>query len=334
VLSASLPWLTTQANRVITMAGEPVVLRGVSLIGMDGARPDPAKGYAAGAGITDALLDQAIGWGANVVRVAINRRRVLAGADRWTGWDYLREIDDLVRRLARAGVYTLLSLRRLDDNTIFGTQFAGGHIVPNEIAPHPDFDAIGMWRVVAEHYADEPAVLFDLYTAPRHAAPDDLTGYRSDWDLWTLWVQMTVADVRLAHPRALCFVAGLDDGTDLTGLPVPGSAGDPIPNLVYAAHLTSRRSTHWPAIRALARRHPVFVTEWGGSDSDVTWGERTALTLRAEGLGWTAAHWNADPPLVKADRDRLVPTRFGVVVQRAFVSSAGDAITRAPSSAQ
>ena len=338
VLSGSLPWLTTQGNRVITIAGEPVILRGVSVVGMDGAPPDSARGYAAGAGISDALLDQATAWGANVVRVAINRRRVLAGTDQWTGWDYLRELDELVRRLAQSGAYTLLSLRRLDDTTIFGTRSDGQRVVPNEIAPQPDFDAIGMWRLVAERYADEPAVLFDLYTAPRTAASDDLTGYRTDWDLWTLWVQMTIADLRLVHPRALCLVAGLDEGTDLSALPIPGSAGDPIPNLVYAAHLTPRKSAPWPAIQALGRRHPVFVTEWGGSDADLTWGERTALALRAAGIGWTAAHWNAEPRLVSRVNDRLVPTRFGMVVQRAFALAASDSIAprspAAPAAAQ
>jgi hypothetical protein len=303
VLSGSLPWLTTKSNRVITITGEPVVLRGVSLIGVDGS------------GITETFLDEAIAWGANVVRVAINRQWVLAGNDRWSASDYLREIDALVRHVAQAGAYTVLSLRVPEDTT----------------TPHPDFDVISEWRLMAERYASEPAVLFDLFTAPRR--PDaNQPGSRRDWDVWTAWVQMTVAGVRLVHPRALCVVEGLDDGADVSGFPIPGSAGDPIPNLIYAAHLTPLRSAHWPAVRALARRHPVFVTEWGGSDIDVTWGERTAQVLRAEGIGWTAAHLNAEPALLHQVRDRLAPTRFGVVVQRAFALSARDAVS-APAAA-
>lgn len=298
VFSGSLPWLTTKANRVITITGEPVVLRGISLIGM------------ARTGVAEALIQEAIAWGANVVRVAIDSRRAFSGAGISSGRDDLHELDAQVRRIAQAGAYTLLSLGGRDDGT--ATEARG--------------DALAMWRLIAERYADEPAVLFDLDTAPRPSAPDDPDGYRSNWDLWTAWVQMTVAAVRLVHPRALCVVLGLDEGADLRGFPIPGSAGSPIPNLIYATHLTPVRSSHWPAARALARRHPMLVTEWGGSDIDVTWGERTAQALRAEGIGWMAVHASAEPALVRAIRDRFAPTKFGVVVQRAFALSARDTV--------
>jgi hypothetical protein len=224
-----------------------------------------------------------------------------------------------------------LSLRRLDEVTAFGTRTTGhGVRVPHDIAPQPDVDSVGMWRLVAERYAQEPAVLFDLYTAPHAPLPDDLTGYDTDWDRWTLWVQLAVADMQLVHPGPLCFVAGLDDGSDFSGFPVPGTAGDPIPGLVYAAHLTPRSPNMESRLRALGRRQPVFVTEWGGRDADIAWGEKTALALSAAGIGWTAAHWNGEPGLVRLDRDRWVPTTFGRVVQRALAITAEDRIARPP----
>jgi hypothetical protein len=266
-----------------------------------------------------------------VIRLAINRGRVLSGAGPWNAFDYLRELDRLIDRAARGGAYTMLSLRRLDEVTAFGTRTnEQGVRVPHDIAPQPDVDSVGMWRLIAERYAQEPAVLFDLYTAPHAPLPDDLTGYDTDWDRWTLWVQLAVADMQLVHPGPLCFVAGLDDGSDFSGFPVPGTAGDPIPGLVYAAHLSPRSPAMESCLRALARRQPVFVTEWGGRDADIAWGEKTALALSAAGIGWTAAHWNGEPGLVRLDRGRSAPTTFGRVVQRALAITAADRIARAP----
>ncbi len=318
-ISGSLPWLVVNGNQIVNLDCNPVRLRGVSLLGLDSAPPDPERGFAAGATITEAMIDTILGWGANVIRVAINHQRVLNGLGAWSGWDYLADLDWIIRRAAEGGAYTMLSLRRLDESTVFGTlPAANGERITNFIAPQPDYDTVGMWRLLGERYADEPAVLFDLYTSPHGALEDDLTGFDTDWDLWTLWVRLMVAETRLQHPRALCFVSGLNWATDLSGFPVIGTEGQPIPNLVYAAHFYPRRDNPLTAMRALARSHPVFVTEWGGGQAEVSWGERTALALREAGAGWTAAHWNADPPLARAADHRIAPTPFGMVVRRAL----------------
>lgn len=318
-ISGSLPWLLVNGNQIVNLDCNPVRLRGVSLLGLDSAPPDPERGFAAGAAITEAMIDAILGWSANVIRVAINHQRVLDGSGAWSGWDYLTDLDWIIRRAAEGGAYTMLSLRRLDESTVFGTlPAANGERAPNFIAPQPDYDAVGMWRLLGERYADEPAVLFDLYTSPHGALEDDLTGFDTDWDLWTLWVRLMVAETRLQHPRALCFVSGLNWATDLSGFPVIGTESQPIPNLVYAAHFYPRRDNPLTAMRALARSHPVFVTEWGGGQAEVSWGERTALALRDAGAGWTAAHWNADPPLARTADHRIAPTPFGMVVRRAL----------------
>ncbi|MBL8190727.1 MAG: cellulase family glycosylhydrolase, partial [Acidobacteria bacterium] len=318
-ISGSLSWLRVSDNRIVNLDSVPVILRGVNLLGLDSAPPDPERGFAAGAGITEETIDAALDWGATIIRVAINHQRVLNGSGAWSGWDYLADLDWIIRRAAEGGAYTMLSLHRLDETTVFGTlPDTNSERTPNFIAPQPDYDTVGMWRLIGERYAEEPAVLFDLYTSPHAALEDDLTGFDTDWDLWTLWVRMIVAELRLQHPRALCFVSGLNWATDLSGFPVIGTEGLPIPNLVYAAHLYPRRDDVWSAIRPLARRHAVFATEWGGGPTDAAWGERTALALRAEAVGWTAAHWNAEPKLVQRTARGIAPTLFGAVVRRAL----------------
>lgn len=314
-MSGALPWLRTNGNRIVTLAGAPITLRGISLLGLDSSSPDPVRGFAAGAGITEATLATLLDWGGNVIRLAINRNRVLYGSAGWSAWDYLAELDWIIQTAANRGAYTLLSLRRLDDESVFGTLDGDK---PNVIAPQPDYDTIGMWRLLGERYADEPAVLFDLYTSPHGALPDDLTGFDTDWIRWTAWVQMMVADLRRMHPRALCFVSGLDWGADLSRFPVAGTGGEPIPNLVYTAHLVPGGNQPWPTLRALVQRYPVFVSEWGDQQATITWGEQTAALLCATGIGWSAAHWNGAAPLVRTVNGQALPTGFGAVVQRAL----------------
>jgi hypothetical protein len=321
-----LPWLQVRGSNLVNTAGDRIVLRGVSLLGLDGAPPDPERGFAAGAGVTEETLDAVLEWGGTVLRIAINRNRVLGGSARWNRRDYLADLDAVIRHAAHRGAYTLLSLRRLAEERAFGT-LAGA---ANSIAPQPDYRTIGMWRVLCERYADEPAVLFDLYAAPHAALVDDSRGLGADWDRWTLWVQMAVAALRRVHPRALCFVCGLDWGTDLSGFPVVGTGGDPIPNLVYAAHLVPARRSPWSAVQALARRHPVFITEWQGDDAHITWAEHTALALDAAGVGWTAAHWRGDAPLVRTVGRQQVRTGFGTVVRRALTLATSPRIPAQP----
>ena len=326
-LSGSLPWLQVRAHRLVTVAGDAIILRGLSLLGLDSIPPDPDRGFAAGAGMTEEMLNAALDWGATVLRLAINRDRVLAGSAGWSPWDYLSDLDGIIRHAANRGAYSLLSLRRLDEGSVFGTTADG---TANFIAPQPDYDTIGMWRLLGERYADEPAVLFDLYAAPHAALADDLSGFDTDWSRWTLWVQMMVAELRRVHPRAVCFVCGPDWGTDVSGFPVIGTGGDPIPNLVYAVHLVPTRRNPWTTAQALARRHPVFVTEWQGDEAHVTWGEQMAMTLGAAGVGWTAAHWSGDTPLVRTVGRQRVPTSFGTVVRRALTTAALPRIAAPP----
>ncbi len=319
VLSGSLPWLRATGNRITTISGDPVLLRGVNLLGMDSAPPDPRRGFAAGAGITPQVIEAALSWGTRVIRLAINRGRVLEGAGGLPASAYLEDLDELIRLAAQGGAYTLLSLRRLDETSAFGSLPApGGGSMPNRLAPQPGFEHFELWRILAGRYALEPAVLYDLYAAPHPPLPGDESGIESNWDLWTLWVQMSVADIRRVNPGALCFVCGLDWGADLSGFPVLGTAGRPIPNLVYAGRLFPRQPSPWPAMQALGRAHPLFITEWGGQRLDTSWGERTAQLLRAGGIGWAAAHWNAEPSLTRTVRERMYPSTFGALVQRAL----------------
>jgi hypothetical protein len=96
ILSAGLPWLRASGNLITNITGDPILLRGVNLLGMDSAAPVPERGFAAGAGITPEVIDAILSWGINVIRVAINRERVLSGAGSLSSQDYLNDLYGII----------------------------------------------------------------------------------------------------------------------------------------------------------------------------------------------------------------------------------------------
>ena len=311
-LSGSLPWLRVEGARLVTISGHPVTLRGVNVPGLG---PPGQERDLVAAGMDEPGLEAILGLGGNAVRVPIDRDRVLVGAGESSPLDHLAGLDRIVEQVASHGSYTVLSLRTLGDVT-FGTLPDGsGDRVPNPLAPQPDYDCIGLWRALGERYSDEPAVLFDLFAAPHAALPDDLTGMDADWERWSLWVRLAVAEVHRAHPRAVCIVAGLDWGTDLGGFPILGTANEPIPNLVYGATVAADRPE--PALRAVARRLPILVTELDAPAS--TFAARAA-TLAGLGIGWIAAARIDRPFVAPARGGRLEPTVLGSSIRRVMTA--------------
>lgn len=317
LLSADLPWLYVDGNRVKALNGEPVVLRGFTL-------GEPEMPWPASDAPPNGILEAAAASGANAIRVPIDRGRVLGATDGLTPSGYVDLLDTVVGTAADSGMWTVLSLASLDDTGVYGTTVdAQGHTVVERAAPQPDYDSVGMWHLLGERYSDEPAVLFDLYAAPRPAHADDVSGFRGDWDTWILWARLAVAELRRTHPRALCLVSGHSAGTDVSGLPLLGTADAPIPNIVYGVRMTPRRSAPWPAVTALAARHPVLVTEWGTDGTAAVGGlERTAELLRGAGIGWFArdAHPGGTPPAIAGATP--YPDRFGDIVRRALALAA------------
>jgi hypothetical protein len=289
-----------------------VTLRGANLLGLGppGTGHDPAT-----AGLEEASLSALLDLGVGAVRVPIDRDRILIGTDEQDPFDALAELDRVVEQVASGGAYTILSLRTLGDATFGTLPGDSGSRVPNTHAPHPDQACIGLWRTLGKRYADEPAVLFDLFGAPHAALPDDVSGSDTSWDRWALWVRLTVAELRRAHPRAVCLVAGQDWGADLEGFPLLGTANEPIPNLVYAAAVVADRPE--PPLQALARRLPVLVTELEVSATGLT---VRAQSLAAIGVGWLVAARSAQPLVAPSRAGRLEPTILGTSVRRVLSS--------------
>src|SRR4029453_2030840 len=105
---ASLSWLTTAGNRIVTAEGTPRALRGINRSGLEYAHPIDGD-FLAGARLSFAEIEEIVrGWGARVVRIPFAQSRVLEAT---TSAAYLHALDTVVDWVASCGAYTLLDLQ-------------------------------------------------------------------------------------------------------------------------------------------------------------------------------------------------------------------------------
>jgi endoglucanase len=268
--------LRTAGNRIVrdvhNDTGEAVLLRGVNRSGME-YRRDPIA--------ADEIAAMVCGWGANIIRLPLNQEWVL------TDPGYLISMDYFVETAASLGAYTLLDLHWLDTTL--------------RQPPLPNQDSVTMWRVLARHYREQPAVLYDILNEPHVTMPE-----------WQPWATRLIDAIRGENPPALIFVSGVDWGYDLSGFPLPG-----VQNVVYSTHVYPNKGADWDrAFGKLSASHPVFAGEWGGEDQDVAWGRMLASYFKHHGIGWTAWSWKDWPHLVQRPCEPpYEPTEFGKLVQ-------------------
>jgi hypothetical protein len=305
VLSGSLPWLLTYDNRIVTTEGEVVFLRGINLPGLDAFRASGDSGPETVVARINQTVAEILSWGANIIRLGINPFPLLGGAV-----DHLELLDAVIAGASSGSCYTVIYLLETP-----GDAPAEAPYLSN--LPHDD--VIGALRILAERYASEPAVLIDLGCPPKDMLEGETPSRQTAWAAWNALIPNLVADLRIRHPRAFCFVGGLDRATDVTGFPVTGSAGKPIPGLAYTANIYPAAADPWTQLKRLAVSNPVFVSEWGGTSIDAAWGERVAVMMETMGIGWAAAFWTGELALVRpVPGGRTILTPFGAVVRRAL----------------
>jgi aryl-phospho-beta-D-glucosidase BglC (GH1 family) len=311
-LSGNLTRLHAEGNRILNQAGQPILLRGVNRSGLEYSEPDHDS-FASAAGMTGHEFRWiAWNWKANIFRIPFNQKWALNGCGEKSAEDYLRDMDRIITWAARSGAYTLLDLQCLDVERNFGPprQF---------VPPLPDLDTPRLWAMLAERYADEPAVMFDILNEPHDRLEDDPyplwrpdgTQYAPDFRRvsmteWRPWAELLVDTIREHAPASLIFVSGTNWGYDLRGFPLDR------PNLVYSTHVYPNKGTQWDmAFGNLSRFVPVFAAEFGGWDDDLDWGNRLLQYFDRHQIGWTAWSWSDKPHLI----DRFAVSPFGELVR-------------------
>jgi Cellulase (glycosyl hydrolase family 5) len=281
---------------VVDENGSAVHLRGITVAGLDTLRPAPGQALADALALGDASLSVLVDrWGANLVRIPFTSRAVLSGTPSLSASDLLAGLDDLIVTISSAGCYVLLAL---EPSTV----------VVNGL---PSDDDYVCWKSLAIRYKDEPAVLYELFAANSSLAHN-----------WLGVAQALIGTVRREHTASLLFVSNGAATADLSGFPLRFTTGELVHNLVYTIRMTPQllNTVDRAQLQSLTQRCPVFVSQWSGSGTDLgRSSELAADMMERYGVGWAAANWNAEPRIViDAGTSQFVPTRWGLLVQRAL----------------
>ncbi|MGA8532778.1 MAG: cellulase family glycosylhydrolase [Candidatus Tumulicola sp.] len=290
--------LRTAGGFIVDELGTGFNLRGVSILGLDAASPGADQSLRDALSLDDANLTALSNWSINVVRLPFLAATVMSGNGTLTAASILAGLDDLVAALVATKTYTLLSLQ--------------APITPGAVvAALPDQTTFDAWSLLAARYANETGVLFEIYSSPLPISGD-----------WLDAVQMLIGAIRSRHPASLLFAGGGAGGSDVTGLPLRFSTGDPTPNIVSTIRVAAGRQlpSDEHALAALAESFPVVATDWSAAEASSLdrAPELAANTFARLGIGWVAGNWNGDPRLVVASQSHgMTPTRWGTTVARA-----------------
>lgn len=243
-----LPWLRVAGERIVTEAGEPVLLRGVGAGGWLNME-NYITGYPSTESVQRAALRQAMGeeaceaffrrftecffgdadagylasLGFNCVRVPVNYR-LLADDAQPTRLraDGLAVLDRAVSTCAAHGLYTILDLHALpggqnahwhSDNPTHRAAFWEHRVFQDQAA--------ALWLAIAQHFSGNPAVAG--YNPVNE--PADPAGALIE----PVYARLASA-IRGADPRHILFLDGNRYGTDFSAF------GEVLPNTVYAVH--------------------------------------------------------------------------------------------------
>ena len=304
VLSGSLGWLRAQSRWIVDEAGAPVTLRGVGARGLE--RPEPG-GFAAA--VDDERAGLLAGAGATVLSVAIAQDLALEGREDAEAEDYLEALDGTIATAAAAGLHTIVQLSLLSSVLPTGVRRSGDAFEP----ALPDPDSVDLWALLARRYADEPAVLFDLFRSPHAPGTADSLAFllpQPTWSVWRKWLLAMIGEIRREHPRALVIARGLDRGADLSGFPLRYSDGSTVANVVYSFQPASGAVDIPRGAATLSRSSPLGAFIWGVDVLSPRQVEEAGRRMAAVGDHWVAWGWEPD---VTPDPRRRTPLADAVL---------------------
>jgi endoglucanase len=274
--AGTVPPLHVEGNTLRDPNGRKVVLRGVSLPGLEaGAGP---KGDPAPQGILsriDLATDASQGWHAKIVRLPVD---FPGGAWQANPDEYFSTLlDPAVRHCVAKKVYCIIDLHYIGDYDQARMQ-----------------QVREFWRYVAPRYANVPNVFYELYNEPVQLGGD------ASWGTWRNTIQPVVDEIRSVAPENIILVGSprYDTGLrpqELRADPVRGT------NLVYVAHMyPASGPQHWDHLWGAATDVvPVCVTEWGW---DADWPEKdNPIVGTTSGWGLPFIHYMDSKPGVACD---------------------------------
>jgi len=309
--------IRVSGNRLVAKDGGDVRLQGVNVPSLEWS----PKGENVNRSIKVAVRE----WKANAIRLPVSggfwfgRGKGKEGPN--DAEAYRAIVDEAVKMVAGQGAYLILDLH-----------YYGG----------PRETAVEFWKDAAARYANNPAVLFDLFNEPSGIS----------WDLWQNGGEMEVTDkttkevsrvrvvgmqtlvdtVRSTGARNIIVAGGLSHALNLGGILEGHALSDTVGNgIMYATHFYNWHGNWEKNFLQVAAVHPVLVGEFGADvnkmsfvpaknqEDPYTWMPDALGMIQKYQLNWTAFsfHPKATPVLIK-NWDYEPTPFFGVFVKEAL----------------
>ena len=264
-----------EGNQIFDGEGQPHIFRGVD-------RPS-LEWNPEGEGISQADIGLIADWNANVIRIALNQGFWLEGSVVYDA-GYRAKVDEVVQWSLQAGMDVILDLHWSDRGNL--NQYPGQQRMADQ-------NSRTFWQSVAETYADEGRVFFELYNEP-HDVPWNvwLEGGNSGDGFQVVGMQELYDTVREAGADNLVLVGGLNYAYDLSGVPEHRVEGY---NIVYVSHpydFNNKQPGAWEADWGfLAETDPIFVTEFGSFDCNPWYSQELIDYAEERAMSWSAWAW-------------------------------------------
>jgi hypothetical protein len=319
--------LKVAGTQILDSQNHPVRLQGVNAASMEFT--SDGEGHILKT-VNVAIQD----WHVNVIRMPLSQDRWFGKGREQTdgGKAYRALVKQIVNECATQHCYIILDLHWSDCNE-WG-QNIGQHSMP-------DTNSLVFWRSFAPLYANNPAVLFDLYNEPHDVSWDVWLngGYIKDkpngWNLEAknyqcVGMQAVLDTIRATGAKNVVICGGLDWAYDFSGILDGRQLSDPNGNgVIYANHCYDNKHDSvytWIAKMELASaKLPVIVTEFGGNsgpskmEPDDNWLLHVLQAIQEHQWSYTAwdLHRSAGPRLI-SDWNYTPSPRFGVFVKQAL----------------
>jgi hypothetical protein len=331
--------LKVKGNQVLNSKNEPVLLRGVNTACLEWTCD--CNGM-----ILETVRVAIDDWKVNIIRLPLSQDRWFGKAPEQTdeGKAYRALVKDVVDLCSSKGCYIMLDLHWSDVNE-WGKNI-GQHSMP-------DRNSQIFWKDFAPVYANNPAVLFDLYNEPHDVS----------WDVWlnggmitdrpngrgmvakkyeAVGMQELLDTVRSTGAKNVIVAGGLDWAYDFNGILAGRQLKDPKGNgVIYANHAYDNKQQSvftWIAnMEEATARFPVIISEFGGAGGPNRrvgwWGQSPSTAIGDDWLlhvlqaiqdhNWAFTAWDLHPtagPTLIMDYNYIPTPEFGVYVKELLLT--------------
>jgi hypothetical protein len=260
-------------------------------------------------------------WKVNIVRIPLNEDCWLGinlPREQWGGANYIGNITQIVNLYTSNNIAVILDLHWTAAGS---TPATGQQPMPN--ADHsPRF-----WSQVAQHFASNTAVIFDLFNEP----------FQISWSCWqnavgcntgyaVAGMQQLVDAVRGAGAKNIVILGGLQWSNDLSQF-LQHKINDPTGQMGASWHSYSfnacRDTNCWNSqIAPIAAQMPVITGEFGNDQCDSSYVPGLMDWMDSKGIHMVAWTWNTwdckgGPAIISSYTG--TPTALGAAIQAHYL---------------